>query len=108
MRMGESGRYHRSVGRLVGRRGLASRRPDGTNWKRTRPAGVRSIRRAGRHGSTAGEMPAARNGKAHGLFRTSVSSSNVVLVPSGHWPDGTGGSPVPPIPTSEFALNLCH
>jgi len=30
-------------------------------------------------------------------FLTSVSSSNVLPVPSGQWPDGTGESPVPPI-----------
>ena len=30
----------------------------------------------------------------------------VLSVPSGQWPDGTGGSPVPPIPTPEFGFNL--
>jgi hypothetical protein len=30
--------------------------------------------------------------------------ANVLPVSSGQWPDGTGGSPVPPIPTSEFGF----
>ena len=29
-------------------------------------------------------------------------------LPSGQWPNGTGESPVPPTPTSEFGLNGCN
>ena len=49
--------------------------------------------------------PPLGTGKAHEIFRASVSSANVLLIPSGQWPDGTGGSSVPPIPTSEFGFD---
>ena len=39
------------------------------------------------------------------LFRTLLGKVGRLPVPSGQWPDGTGGSPVLPIPTSEFGLN---
>jgi hypothetical protein len=41
---------------------------------------------------------------AHELFRALVSNANLLPVPSGQWPDGTGGSPVLPLSTSEFGL----
>jgi hypothetical protein len=44
-----------------------------------------------------GDPPPGRE-KARTLFRAVVSRANVSPVPSGQWPDGTGGSPVPPIP----------
>jgi len=44
-------------------------------------------------------------GETHELFCTSFSRTSVASVPSGQWPDGTGGSPVLPVPTSEFRLN---
>src|ERR1019366_7645054 len=48
--------------------------------------------------------PPLGTGKAPGVFRASVFSANVLSLPSGQWPDGTGGSPVPPFPVSEFGL----
>ena len=48
--------------------------------------------------------PPLGTGQTHELFRASISSSNVPPVPSGQWPDGSGGSPVLPILISEFAL----
>ena len=48
--------------------------------------------------------PPLGTGQAHELFYTSVFSENLLPIPSGQWPGGTGGSPVPPIPTSEFAI----
>jgi hypothetical protein len=42
--------------------------------------------------------------KTHELFRALVSNANRLPVPSGQWPDGTGGSPVLPLPTSEFGI----
>jgi hypothetical protein len=48
--------------------------------------------------------PPLGTGKAPELFRTSVFSANVLSLPSGQWPDGTGGSPVLPIPISEFGF----
>ena len=39
------------------------------------------------------------------LFAARFFRVQVLAVPSGQWPDGTGGSPVLPIPTSEFGLN---
>ena len=36
-------------------------------------------------------------GKAHEVIHALVSKFHVLLVPSGQWPDGTGGSPVLPI-----------
>ncbi|MEO5803723.1 MAG: alpha-glucuronidase family glycosyl hydrolase [Verrucomicrobiota bacterium] len=42
-------------------------------------------------------------GKTPELFRASVSNVNVLRIPSGQWPDGTGGSPVLPI-TSKFKM----
>src|SRR5882672_9655033 len=44
-------------------------------------------------------------GKAREPFRTSISDTDVLPVPSGQWPDGTGESPVPPVPISEFGFN---
>ncbi|MDQ6632360.1 MAG: hypothetical protein M3Y82_11510 [Verrucomicrobiota bacterium] len=35
--------------------------------------------------------------KEHELFQASLSSNNVLSIPSGQWPNGTGGSPVLPI-----------
>ena len=43
--------------------------------------------------------------KAHELFRAFVANTNVLPIPSGQWPDGTGGSPMLPIPTSDFRFN---
>jgi hypothetical protein len=40
---------------------------------------------------------------ARGLFRASFASDNVLHVPDGQWPDGTGGSPVPPILVGRLA-----
>src|ERR1019366_3002743 len=48
--------------------------------------------------------PPLGTGQARGIFRASVFSASVRSLPSGQWPDGTGGSPVPPIPISEFGL----
>src|ERR1017187_9286448 len=50
--------------------------------------------------------PPLGTGKAPGIFRASVFSASVRSLPSGQWPDGTGGSPVLPIPISEFGLNI--
>lgn len=44
-------------------------------------------------------------GMAGELSHASFTSSGVLPIPSGQWPDGTGGSPVLPIPISEFGLN---
>jgi hypothetical protein len=38
------------------------------------------------------------------FFYTSVFDINVLPVPSGQWPDSTGGSPVLPVLISEFKL----
>ena len=38
------------------------------------------------------------------LFRTLLGNMSRLPVPSGPWPDGTGGSPVPPNSISEFGL----
>ncbi|MEO6034597.1 MAG: hypothetical protein ABIQ35_05025 [Verrucomicrobiota bacterium] len=43
-------------------------------------------------------------GRSHELYRASVSNGDLLPVPSGQWPDGTGGSPVLPISISEFGL----
>ena len=48
--------------------------------------------------------PPLGTGKAPGIFRASVFSASVLSLPSGQWPDDTGGSPVPPIPISEFGF----
>jgi hypothetical protein len=44
-------------------------------------------------------------GKAPQFSCAPVSDINGLSVPSGQWPDGTGGSPVLPIPVSEFGFN---
>ena len=48
--------------------------------------------------------PPLGTGKTIELFRAPVFSASVLSLPSGQWPDGTGGSPVPPVPISEFEL----
>ncbi|MEO5804650.1 MAG: hypothetical protein ABIR24_14085 [Verrucomicrobiota bacterium] len=42
--------------------------------------------------------------KTHDLFRASISRANVLPIPSGQWPDGTGESPVLPIRTFNYFL----
>ena len=47
----------------------------------------------------AARRPAARNENGVRLWLfVHLSGINDRLVPSGQWPDGTGGSPVPPLP----------
>ena len=48
--------------------------------------------------------PPLGTGKPSALFRVPVSVPTSALVPSGQWPHGTGGSPVLPLPTSEFGF----
>jgi hypothetical protein len=51
--------------------------------------------------------PPLGTGKAHELSWASVACANLLPVPPGLWPDGTGGSPVLPLPTSEtFVLDM--
>jgi len=44
-------------------------------------------------------------GETHEFFCASFYRASVSSVPSGQWPDGTGGSPVLPVPTSEFRFH---
>ena len=39
------------------------------------------------------------------LFPVAVHPAHALDVPTGQWPDGTGGSPVPPFVTSEFGFS---
>jgi len=61
-------------------------------------------------GST-GNLPVPRGDSPRGtgkdvrLFLCSPEPVNAHSLPSGQWPDGTGESPVPPTPISEFGLN---
>ena len=48
--------------------------------------------------------PPLGTGKVPGLFYVAVFNANLLSLPSGQWPDGTGGSPVPPMPASEFVF----
>ena len=50
--------------------------------------------------------PPLGTGTARELFHASVATANVLPVPSGQWPDGTGGSPMPPISISEFGFRF--
>jgi len=52
--------------------------------------------------------PPLGTGKTIELFRAPVFSASVRSLPSGQWPDGTGGSPVPPVPISEFGFNVSY
>ena len=60
-------------------------------------------------GST-GNLPVPRGDPPRGTGRSLRNylcmrgEGDVPSLPSGQWPDGTGGSPVPPISTSEFGL----
>ena len=49
--------------------------------------------------------PPLGTGSAHKLFPAPLAKGGVPVVPSGKWPDGTGGSPVLPFATSEFRFN---
>src|ERR1019366_1625728 len=48
--------------------------------------------------------PPLETGKAPEIFRASVSVCQTPPVPSGQWPDGTGGSPVLPSSTSRLGF----
>ena len=60
-------------------------------------------------GST-GNLPVPRGDPPRGMGKPAqhvlgvCGQGDVPSLPSGQWPDGTGGSPVPPISTSEFGL----
>ena len=67
-------------------------------------AGVHPAGSTGHRPVPGGDSPPGME-QAREQFGASVFSSHILPVPSGHWPDGTGESPVPPILTSEFRFN---